>query len=242
MPKEYDPITAFHYASFRPALHSQILKEYFVEEHEMYPLGLDVGSGTGQSSIALSRYCERVIGIEPSEEMLKNTIKQSGVEYALYDCKSFDLEDNSFDIITFAGSLYYAKSQQLLNEVVRISKQNAKILVYDFELLLEEIIGLLTANNHSNKTSEYNHEEDLSGLDQKDLEIEKQLKKTLSLELSITNLSHLLLSVKDNYSLLCSIFGSDQLYEKVSQRLQSILEDKNIQVEAVIYLTVYRVI
>ena len=65
---EYDKITAFHYASYRPPLHSKILKRCLVDR--FYDSGLDIGCGTGQSSIALSDFCNRVVGIDSSSEMI----------------------------------------------------------------------------------------------------------------------------------------------------------------------------
>lgn len=241
MSKEYDKISAFHYSAFRPELHSQILNETF-GEHGKHNLGLDVGCGTGHSSIALANSCEKVIGIEPSIEMLNKSLKHPSVEYALYNLKYLDFANDYFDIITFAGSLYYAKSQQLLNEVVRVSKHTAKILVYDFELFLDDVLSMLNVDSYSKQKSEYNHQENFSGLNQQNIKIEKELKKSVSVEISTSNLSHLLLSSKDNYDILLESFGYDNLYNKVSGKLHSVLKAEKTNVKAITYLTIYRVI
>lgn len=241
MSKEYDQITAFHYTAFRPALHAQILNETF-GEHGKHYLGLDVGCGTGHSSIALANSCEKVIGIDPSKEMLMKSLKHPRVEYAMYNHKYLDFPNDCFDIITFAGSLYYAKSQQLLNEVVRVCKETAKILVYDFELFLDDVLSMLSVDSYSKQKSEYNHQVNFSGLNQKNIKIEKELKKSLSVEISISNLSHLLLSSKDNYGMLLEFFGYDNLYNKVLEKLHSDLKAEKTNVEALTYLTIYGII
>ncbi|WP_324027541.1 hypothetical protein QSV08_06205 [Maribacter sp. BPC-D8] len=41
MAHEYDQTTAFHYASYRPSLHSQILKSY-LHSDEYFEIGLDI--------------------------------------------------------------------------------------------------------------------------------------------------------------------------------------------------------
>ncbi len=237
---EYDQITAFHYSAFRPSLHSQILNDH-LEENEKYNLGLDVGCGTGHSSIALTNFCEKVIGVDPSKEMLKKSIKHTKVEYAFSDGKNFNFENDYFDVITFAGSFYYAKSQQLLNEVIRVSQQGTKILVYDFEIILDDIISLLKIENLSEHTSNYNHEENFSGLNQKNIILENEFKKSISVEMSVSNLSHLLLSSKDNYYLLCNTFGSEKLYSKVCQKLTSILKTEKSTIGAMTFSTIYGV-
>ena len=69
MIKEYDNITALHYAAYRPSLHAKILKARF-DYSKKFELGLDVGCGTGQSSIALANYCKSVIGMIAMSLML----------------------------------------------------------------------------------------------------------------------------------------------------------------------------
>jgi ubiquinone/menaquinone biosynthesis C-methylase UbiE len=241
MSVEYDQITAFHYSAFRPSLHFKILNDHF-EDIEKFNVGLDVGCGTGHSSIALSNFCEQVIGIDPSKEMLNKSIKDLKVEYTFYDKKNLDFVNDHFEIITFAGSLYYAKSQHILNETIRVSKQDAKILVYDFEIILDDILSLFNFEEVSDQIPGYNHEENFSGLDQKNLILHKKLKKSVPLEISASNLSHLLLSSKDNYSILCEIFGVDNLYNKISQKLISVLETEKTIIPAMTYSTVYSVI
>ncbi len=241
MSKGYDQITAFHYSAYRPPLHSPILKEYF-GVHGKHSLGLDIGSGTGHSSIALAIYCEKVIGIEPSEEMLSKSLPHPRVEYALYDQKHLDFDPNSFDIISFAGSLYYAKSQQLLHEIVRVSKHNSQVMVYDFELFLDDVLSMLNVDSTSKQKSEYNHQEKFYGLNQEGIKIEKEIKRPLTVEMSISNLAHLLLSSKVNYYPLLEAFGYDNLYNKVAQKLYSVLKAEKTTIEAMTYLTIYEVI
>lgn len=241
MLKEYDQITAIHYSAYRPSLHSKILKEYF-KEKVTYRLGLDVGCGTGQSSIALAHFCDKVFGIDPSKEMLHKSLTHPSVEYALHNTINLDFAYDYFDIITFAGSLYYAKSQQLLNEIVRVSKNSAEILVYDFELFLEEILIKLNLDNYSKQKSEYDHQVNFSGLNQNNIKIKREQKESFSVEISIPNLSHLLLSSKDNYGMLKEFFGVDNIHSNVAKKLQDVFYAEKTTVEAMTYLAAYRVV
>ncbi|MEM9545206.1 MAG: class I SAM-dependent methyltransferase [Bacteroidota bacterium] len=240
MTKEYDQITASHYAAFRPSLHAQILKECLKEDD--YDLGLDVGCGTGQSAIALSKYCNKVIGIEPSREMLEKSISHSNVEYRHYNGYSFDFPDAFIDIISFAGSLYYAKSQQLLDEVLRVSKRTTRIIVYDFELVLDRILEELNVYPTQKAAPNYDHQVNFDGLKQKRLKVEMQLIKTSSLEILMENITHVLLSSRDNYSLLSKSFGRDDLYDNIVQKLHIHLKSESAHIPANIYATVYQII
>ena len=241
MAGEYDKLTAFHYSAFRPSLHSDILKEC-IEEDDKRSRGLDIGCGTGQSSIALANLCDNVIGIEPSKEMLKRSIRHQQVDYQYYDGASLHFPKNHFDIITFAGSLYYAKSQLLLDEVVRVGKNGAAIIVYDFEILLDEILEKLTPNQSSNQISNYDHQINFDRLDQSDITLQKRSYNRVTLEVSLENVSHLLLSSKDNYSVLQETFGADELYNKIIQKLKSTFTTKGASINANTYSTVYQII
>ena len=241
MSKDYDQITAFHYSVFRPSLHTKILDEY-LKGHEKYNFGLDVGSGTGQSSIALANYCKQVIGLEPSKEMLSRSLPHPNVDYAHYDLKEIDFEKNTFDIITFAGSLYYAKSQYLLNDLVRVCNHSAIILIYDFEILLVGVLELLNIRRDSTPKSEYDHQVDFSGLDESKIDIVKRINNQIPIGISVPNLTHLILSFKDIYIQLLELYESQELYHQIARELSSKLDNNEVNVQANTYLTVYRVV
>lgn len=241
MPSEYNQITAFHYSAYRPSLHLPILKECLKKEFKC-ELGLDIGCGTGQSSIALFHFCKKVIGIEPSQEMLQQAIKHPKVEYRHYNGKNIKFPSDYFDLLTFAGSLYYAKSQEMLDEVVRVGKNTSKIIVYDFEILLDSFLKKLNIDLSLRPASSYNHQANFDGLNQEGVKIEKEFQKTLSLEIAMPNIAHLLLSSKDNYNLLLESFGAERLHHAITQQLNAIFEAKETKVGVKTYSTVYRII
>ena len=68
MSNDYDNITAYHYSFYRPALHLPILESCL--EGKYFEKGLDIGCGTGHSSIALANFCNEIVGLDPSSDML----------------------------------------------------------------------------------------------------------------------------------------------------------------------------
>ena len=241
MIEEYDHITAYHYAAYRPSLHLVILKNCLVTDDKLL-LGLDVGCGTGQSCIALSEFCENVIGIEPSKEMLSKSINHPNVTYRYYNKTDFNFADNYFDLITFAGSLYYAKSQRLLDEVIRVSKNQTKVIVYDFELLIDVFIEKMKITKGKGQDITYNHEENFDGLNNKNVNLDKQLNSKLTITISINNIAHLLLSSKENYKLLQGKFGGQRLHNKVIQELYALYNSYELTVDANTFATIYTVV
>lgn len=215
---EYDDITAFHYASYRPPLHSVILKRYL--GNNQYNSGLDIGSGTGQSSIALTNYCAEVVGIEPSAAMLSKAIDHPKVTYSLFDKDRIGFDQHTFDIITMAGSLWYGKSQQLLDEIIRVAQKRAIVVIYDFEVLLKTTLSQL---GYSPKKSDnaYNHLEDFSGLNTQKIECIEKSTDRVFIQIGTRDLAHLILSVKDWYSSLTELHGEQGLYESITQKLSA---------------------
>ncbi|EAR01963.1 class I SAM-dependent methyltransferase [Maribacter sp. HTCC2170] len=237
MATAYDPITAKHYAAYRPSLHLPILKK--VLDDDYFTLGLDVGCGTGQSAVALTTLYDKVIAIEPSESMLQNAIPHNQVEYQL--CNGVDLEfnPNTFEVITFAGVLYYCKSQQLLEEVEKVSKSGAKVIIYDFEILLNDTFEQLGVIPPTKQQLDYDHETNFTDLKLRKLKLEHKAKEQISFDISPTNLAHLLLADNDHYNLLAKKYGTTDIFTTLSDQLHTTAQTKNLTVKAQVFYSMY---
>ena len=238
MAAEYDDITSFHYASYRPPLHLMILQQC-LEEGDQFDLGLDIGCGTGQSALALKYFCQYVVGIDPSEEMLKKAFAGQDISYAKLDGNQLNFDHHSFDIITFAGSLFYAKSQLLLDELLKVLKDDGRIIIYDFEIILEPFLQQLGLQNIILENEIYNHQEDFSGLNQSNLIKHQQIQDTITLSIKPSQLAHLLLSAKVNYTPLTERYGQSNLHQNISSHLQNKKSSSLIDIQANIYYTIY---
>ena len=231
----YDEITAHHYAAYRPPLHELILSRCLKDE---FGAGLDIGCGVGHSSIALSKYCDRVVGLEPSLDMLEKALQHPKVNYQSFDGKHIDLPDNSFNLVTFAGSLFYAKSQDLLDEVVRLSIEGSKVITYDFEVLLEPILHRLEAKPELS-LEPYDHKIDFSGLKNEKVRLVEKFEELVDVILDSQQLTHLLLSTKEHYTALSNVFESEGLFQSVSAVLSKISGGGSRNIQAWIYYTIY---
>lgn len=234
----YDEVTARHYAAYRPPLHQTILDKG-ISSDVMYSLGLDVGCGTGQSTIALANYCEAVIGIEPSSEMLEQAIQHPKITYRYYDGKTLNFPEHYFDIITFAGSLFYAKSQELLNELIRVSKVDSLIILYDFELLLGDLYTEFNLNTGLEKSA-YNHEEDFTGLNELGLQKEAQSNGVTHINMESKHLAHILLSMKAIYQVFQERYQLNDPYGSLTKELQQLSKQPFHRIKTKIYYTIYR--
>ena len=234
--ESYDNITAQHYEAYRPPLHELILAKCLKGN---VSTGLDIGCGVGHSSIALTRYCEKVIGLEPSLDMLQKVQAHPKVDYQHFDGTNINLEEDAFDVITFAGSLFYAKSQLMLDEVVTVSSINATIIVYDFEVILDRILQELGVDLNELVQEPYDHSIDFSGLQNDKIGLVMKSEESVELILDSQQLTHLLLSTKEHYAALAKVYNRDELFQSVSKHLSEISGEGSHTIEARIYYTVY---
>jgi SAM-dependent methyltransferase len=216
--EDYNEKVAEHYAAFRPPLHRLIL-ENLLTDGERFESGLDIGCGTGYSSIVLADHCDQVVGLDPSKSMIDRAEEHPSITYVHgNEVKLKDFDSNSFDVVTFAGSLYYAKNQLLYQELLRTLTPNSAIFVYDFEVLLHEPLAQLELKQASVE-SDYQFIVDLSDWPQ--FATEAAHAETIELPLSSEDLSHVLLADSNLYTLIADKLGHEQLHEKLVEHFES---------------------
>lgn len=97
----------------------------------IYKAALDVGCGTGQSTVALADWSDKVVGIDNSESMLDNAVTHPKVIYQLADAENMPFPENSFDLVFVASSFHWFEKRKFLNQVKRVLKKSGKFLIYD---------------------------------------------------------------------------------------------------------------
>ncbi|WP_281542423.1 class I SAM-dependent methyltransferase [Maribacter aestuarii] len=235
---DYDDITAFHYEAYRPPLHASILKECLGDA--TFKHGLDIGCGTGKSTVALKSFCETVVGVDPNIDMLSKATPVPNIHYELFDGRLLNFEPNTFDLITLAGSWWYAKSKTLLNEIHRVSMNGAKIALYDFEVQFQSVYKTLGLTLPSAKDA-YNHFADFSKFDNVGFELNRKKSEELKLSLTADKLAHLLCSEKKTLVVLKEKYGFPDTFEKVKDILRDSYDTNKIDVLTKTYSTKYYV-
>lgn len=234
MPTDYDTTTALHYAAYRPNLHWHILETNLGDAR--FNKGLDVGCGTGVSASALANFCDTVIGVDPSAAMLSKTVPTPSITYALMQNSILPFADDSFDICTYAGAWWYGKSQALLSETLRVMKPNSSILLYDFLVDLSTIttaLGILPTDLQG-----YDHKANFESLDTSKIKNYSQATEEKILQLSPTQLGHLLCAELPVYTQLKKRFPEATFNSLVAQ-LSKIAKTETIAVTAYCYANYY---
>lgn len=200
---EYDERVARHYAAYRPPLHELILQRV-LPSGASFEVGLDIGCGTGVSAIALKQFCGQVYGVEPEPSMLRRTLEAPGLRYFHGSAEDLSILPGKVDIVTFAGSLFYARTPSLMAELGSVCRSGALLIAYDFELDLRPVLEDLGLPPNR-QVGDYDHS--------CNFELEPEFhqllrgQERLEFALSTEQLVHLLLSCPKTYLQLLEFFG-----------------------------------
>lgn len=209
MTEQYDATAALHYAAYRPPLHSLILQR-LIQPSERFRLGLDVGCGTGYSSVALAAFCDRVTGIDSSPAMLAKAQPHPNVTYCEGSGRTLDaVSDASIDVVSFAGSLVYTKSSSLEAALRRVSTRAGIVLIYDFEIQLDPLMHALGV---SLPHPEHPYDHSLGIAEWTDWQAVLRSRERVPLNVTASEATHLLLSDSNRYSALQQRHPGADLY------------------------------
>ncbi|MBB4078421.1 SAM-dependent methyltransferase [Lewinella aquimaris] len=218
---DYDDSTARHYAAYRPPLHGLLLGRCL---EGRYASGLDIGCGTGHSTRALREYCDRVTGIDPSAAMLARVPTSEGIDYRLFDGRRLPFPAGSFDVLTFAGSLFYGKSQQLLEEVERVGRLGGAVVVYDFLTPSAELADrLLGVRVPATDSAGYDHTVTFDNLQPVVLRHRESRCDLITVSMKPGELAEMLLSERPLRTALRTAYGATDLPAQLESAIRNAL-------------------
>lgn len=233
--ERYDEVAAAHYSAYRPPLHALILGKALPKGRST-AVGLDVGCGVGHSAIALAKYCARIYAFDASQSMLDRAARDDRVSYFAARVEQLPVPNNSVDLVTFAGSFFYADREAAAVEIRRVCSQDAEVIIYDFEILLDEILQRCGIDTRA-AGSKYDHGVNFSG----DPGFAEVVVKTerLRVETSASELAHILLSDSNRLDQFANRYHTADPSGSLARDLGSATD--RFSVEADIYYSKYRV-
>jgi SAM-dependent methyltransferase len=234
MSEQYNQTTAFHYSAYRPPLHSLILQR-LLSDQEIFDTGLEIGCGTGYSAEVLANYCLQVYGVDSSQAMLKEARPHQKITYQQGTGEDLPLPDKSVDVVTFAGSLFYAKSGSLIKELKRVCRKSTIVIAYDFEVLLNNAL-LQFGINPEKAQSNYDHEINFS--DSVDFMEIITGQEQITFEVTSEELAHLLLSSSLHYKAFAEKYALADPFPTLVQDLEKTKEPHYLKTN--IYFSKYR--
>ena len=99
---------AERYAKGRPYFHPQVVSRIkaYLSLAEPVARALDVGCGTGLSTIALKTIARHVVGVDNAAEMIALAPTDPQIEYFIAPAEKIPVDDNAFDLITIYLTKY----------------------------------------------------------------------------------------------------------------------------------------
>ncbi|PRD33401.1 UNVERIFIED_CONTAM: methyltransferase [Trichonephila clavipes] len=167
-------------ALFAGAKHAQLYAKYRLNPPESFinsivtylkskittPLkkAVDVGCGSGQSTVVLSPYFETILGIDVSEaqiECAKQMHTLSNVEFRVSKGETLPATSSTVDLVTFSQSLHWFNTCEIFPEVQRVLKPNGVIAAYGYWIPIPKINDENKDKKIDQLINQYLHEERL---------------------------------------------------------------------------------
>ena len=123
-----------NYNSCRP-IPPQVIPEIILKYAQPNPqLVVDIGSGTGLSTVLWQNIAAEVTGIEPNDDMravARQSIKSDNIVFQKGVSNNTQLPQDSADIVTISQAFHWMDIDSTLDEVYRILKPGGVLAVYD---------------------------------------------------------------------------------------------------------------
>ncbi|KKK55318.1 hypothetical protein LCGC14_3075760 [marine sediment metagenome] len=123
------------YANCRPYFHPLVMQKIrqYIGLEGKASNALDVGCGSGLSTLALKELAEQVAGIDNSQEMIAvaETVQDDSIAYYHSPAENLPFDNELFDLITVCGALNWIDRTRFFPEAIRVLKEQGWLIVYD---------------------------------------------------------------------------------------------------------------
>jgi SAM-dependent methyltransferase len=135
---------AARYSKVRPFFHDEVvhrIRSFTAIPH--FRRALDVGCGSGQSSIALSTFSGHVIGVDASQDMLDQAPPCPNISYRLGVAEQLDFSPGEFDLISVGSALHWFDQDRFFAECQKVLSPSGVLAVYNdhFTAHLQDVIA-----------------------------------------------------------------------------------------------------
>ncbi len=126
------PEVAARYTKVRPFFHDEVVERLCNSAGvERFQRALDVGCGTGQSSIALAAVADHVAAIDASEEMLRHAPRRPNIAYQLGFAEQLDFQAGEFDLVSAASALHWFDQERFFAQCHKVLAPAGVLAVYN---------------------------------------------------------------------------------------------------------------
>ncbi len=124
---------AERYLKGRPYFHPLVVSKIkeFLSLTGPVAAALDVGCGTGLSTIALKEVALRVVGVDPSEEMVARAPAAPGLTFQIAPAESLPFGAGEFDLLTASSAFHWFDRERFMTEARRVLRPGGRLVIYD---------------------------------------------------------------------------------------------------------------
>ena len=120
---------ANRYAVARPALHRHAIA-LMAGRVPTVRRAIDIGCGTGLSTLPLAAMARIVVGVDASADMIRRAEKRQGVSFVLSLAERLPFPDAAFGLATIASAIHWF-DDAALREARRIVEDGGGLFIYD---------------------------------------------------------------------------------------------------------------
>lgn len=124
---------AARYAQGRPYFHAQVVRR--IKDRlalaAPVPQAIDVGCGTGLSTVTLTEIATRVVGVDSAAAMVTLAPSDARITYLVAPAERLPVEDGCFDLMTVSSALHWIDADPFFAEARRVLRPGAPLVVYD---------------------------------------------------------------------------------------------------------------
>jgi ubiquinone/menaquinone biosynthesis C-methylase UbiE len=127
------PTAAKRYAAGRPFFHALMTQRIRAVccSHGRVSRALDVGCGTGQSTLALLDAAEDIIGLDNSSEMLAHAMRHERIRFVAGQAEQMPFGDAEFELITVGLAFHWFDQRKFLLEAQRLLRPDGWLVIYN---------------------------------------------------------------------------------------------------------------
>jgi len=124
---------AGRYAKSRPPHHAVVVGRIkrLLRVRGLSRRALDVGCGTGMSTVALRIIARNVVGVDTSRNMLVLAQRAEGVRYVLSAAEALPFADETFKIATVSSAFHWFDRERFLPEAARVLGPGGWLIIYN---------------------------------------------------------------------------------------------------------------